>query len=120
MTHKTENTAPEPKGKNEPASFDPSATLARIDRLEENHELLKDAIAFIKEANWVLLAVLFLGFVALIGSWIFGIIEISHSRTNTQIELIRSIDRLTNTVNIIESNLEKQSVGPIMQSELQQ
>ena len=98
--------APKPKQKGVQESFDPTPLLSKIDRLEEGYKVLKETVAFVKDANWVLLAVLALGFIALMISFISGIIQATNSNTNAQIEFIRAVDKLTNTVNSIESTIK--------------
>lgn len=90
-------------------SFDPSPLLARIDKIENEQKLLNDAIDFVKSTNWFILAVLFLGFIALLASFISGIIQVTNSNTATQIEFIKSVERLTNTINNLESRLATDS-----------
>jgi hypothetical protein len=97
--------APKPESGRTPPMFDPSPLLARLDGLEEKHRLLRDTIGFVKDANWVLLIVLAMGFIALLVSLISGVIQAFNSNTNAQIEYLKSVQQLTNTVNKIESIL---------------
>mgnify|MGYP001620057318 CR=1 FL=1 len=88
--------APKPIKTKEPVvgTFDPSPLLARIDKLENGAKLTTDAVEFVKSTNWFILAVLFLGFVTILVSFISLIIQATNSSTATQIEFIKTIDEL--------------------------
>lgn len=92
--------APQPVGAAKPVieTFDPSPLLARIDSLENGQKLLTDTVKFVKDANWVLLVVLALGFIALIASFISGIIQVTNSDTSAKIEFIKTIEQLRHDV----------------------
>lgn len=77
----------------------PAKLLERVDELDNKYKLLTDTVSFVKDTNWVVLVVLALGFISLCLSAIFGMIQAWHSDATTQIELIRSMDNLTNMVN---------------------
>jgi len=89
-------TAPQPISTEEPVveTFDPSPLLARIDKLENGLKLITDAVEFVKNTNWFILAVLFLGFITLLVAFISLIIQATISSTATQIEFMRTIDEL--------------------------
>lgn len=83
----------------EGVSFDPSPLLARIDKLENGQRLLSNAVDFVKSTNWFVLAVLFLGFIALLASFISGVIQVTNSNTVSQIEFVKTMEQLTHDVN---------------------
>lgn len=92
-----------------PERFDASPLLARIDKLENGQKLLNDAVEFVKSTNWFILAVLFLGFIALLASFISSIIQVTNSNTATQIEFIKTVEQFRHDINDLKSS--KQSVS---------
>ncbi|OGH15127.1 MAG: hypothetical protein A3H50_01295 [Candidatus Levybacteria bacterium RIFCSPLOWO2_02_FULL_37_10] len=99
--------APQTAGRNEPVAFDPSPLLARIEKLEDGVKLLKEGINFVRGTNWFILVVLFVGFLALLISLIGGIMQANNSNTATQVEFIKSVQQLTNTVDKLDSSLKQ-------------
>ena len=97
---------PQPVKSTEPAAepFDASPLLARIDMLENGQKILNDTVAFVKDTNFLLLVVLGLGFVALIASFISGIIQATNSNTATQIEFIKTLEQVKHDVNDLRSS----------------
>lgn len=65
--------APQPKEEETLQGFDPAPLLARIEELENNNvsydrkiKHLESVVKFVKETNWFLIAVLSVGFIALV------------------------------------------------------
>jgi hypothetical protein len=91
--------------------FDPTPLLARIDTLERGQKLLTDTISFVKDTNYVVLIVLALGFIALLTSFIAGIIQSFNNSSTTQQEFIKSVQELKNEIIILRSDLPQTGVS---------
>ncbi len=89
------NAVPQPEEKKAPVGFDPASLLSRLDSLEKGHKLLNNTIDFVKGTNQFVLAVLFMGFIAMLASFISGVIQATNSNSATQIEFIKSLDSLS-------------------------
>lgn len=91
--------------------FDTASLLARIDRLENGQHLLSNTVDFVKSTNWFILAVLFLGFIALLVSFISGIIQATNSNTATQIEFIKTLEQFRHDINDLKSLKQSESTS---------
>lgn len=83
-------------------NFDSIKILGKIDTIENKISLLEKSLDFLKNTNWFILIVLFVGFLALLFSLISASIQAFHTNTATQVELIRSVDHLNNAVEEIK------------------
>lgn len=95
--------APQSEKETPTQPYDQVKLLGRIDTLESGQKLLNDTVKFVKDANYVVLIVLALGFIALLLSLISIIIQASNSTSSVQIEFIKSIEQLKHEVNDLNS-----------------
>ncbi|MDD2496480.1 MAG: hypothetical protein PHE29_14985 [Tissierellia bacterium] len=85
--------------------FDQLQFLERTDRLDSRINLLEKSTEFVRDTNRYILIVLFVGFLALLFSFISIIIQSFNSNSSTQIEFIKSVNKLDNTIEKINTDI---------------
>jgi hypothetical protein len=79
--------------------FDSAKVLARLDTLEKQDALLANIVEFTSSTNKFILVILFLGFLTLVVTVVYWIVQSFGSSATTEIEFIKSVNNLTNIVN---------------------
>ncbi len=101
------NAKPKAEAEKAPPGFNPTSLLSKIDELEKEAKWLKQGVDFVKGTNWFILAVLFMGFITLLASFLFGIIQSFQNNTNSQIEFIKSVDKLSSDLNKFSNDINR-------------
>ncbi|HVA96774.1 MAG TPA: hypothetical protein VND99_03905 [Candidatus Acidoferrales bacterium] len=90
-----------------PPVVDTSPILAEIEKLWKENRFLEKKVEFISNTNWLIVIVLFVGFLILLFSLLTVFIESNNNASAIQVEFIKSVTTLQNDVNNLNDKLNQ-------------
>ena len=92
---------------------DTAPLLAEIEKLWKENAFLEKKVEFISNTNWLIVVVLFVGFLVLLFSLLTVYIESNNTAAETQTEFIKSIEELKSNVDELNSKFSTLTPTPI-------